>query len=98
MRFKKPLQALVVSAAFVTAAAAPALAVTKEVGGGTWSYGTTSETVWSNYFHSSSKHGSSVRNGYGDEERSACVNADKWSYADLPAHPEETDYAYWRKC
>lgn len=98
MRFKKPLQALVVSAALVGAAATPALAITENVGGGTWNYGTSKETVWSNYWHTSAKHGSSVRNGYGDEERSACKNADTWSYADLKAHPDETDYAYWRKC
>lgn len=98
MRFEKPLKTLVASAVMVVATAAPALAVTKEVGGGTWDYGATDRTVWSNYYHSSKNHGSSVLNGYNETERSACVGRNKWSYADLPAHPDETDEAFWRHC
>lgn len=99
MRFTK-LKTFAVSALLVGAAATPALATTVSAGGGTWDYGVNNNggSVWSNYWHTSAKHGSSVQNGYGEIERSACVGADRWSYASLPAHPDKTDESFWRKC
>lgn len=35
----------------------------KEVGGGTWNYGTTVGAGWSNYYHTSKCHGSSAYSG-----------------------------------
>ena len=39
-----------------------ALATTKSVSGGTWTYGATGSINYSNYFHPSKKHRSSVQN------------------------------------
>lgn len=78
-------------------AAAPALATVVNVGGGTWNYGVNNNggEVWSNYYHPSLRHRSSVINGYGEYYNSGCVSSGTWSYASLRADPNHTDYSYW---
>ncbi len=53
---------------------APRYTVTPE-GGGSWTYGTNgpNNTAYSNFYHASRKHGSSVQNGRGNVARSATV-------------------------
>lgn len=51
---------------------APRYTVSPE-GGGTWTYGTNGKdnTAFSNFYHKTRKHGSSVKNGAGNTKRSA---------------------------
>ncbi|MFZ6993517.1 lactococcin 972 family bacteriocin [Curtobacterium sp. RRHDQ66] len=53
---------------------APRYSVTPE-GGGSWTYGTNgpNNTAYSNFYHTTRKHGSSVENGRGNVVRSATV-------------------------
>jgi len=58
---RKILTISAVTAAIVLGAAAPALATTVNIGGGTWNYGTSyvfpvSEGVYSDYYHPSNHH------------------------------------------
>lgn len=73
---------------------------TKRVGGGTWEYGTTGPNgggiVYSNYYHSKTTHGSSVRNANGRVARSPNVKKNKRSNAQTNTVVGKVDRAYWR--
>lgn len=57
---------------------------TVKVAGGTWSYGTNSKVVYSNFHHPSRCHGSSARTYNGlITARSPKTAAGKWSYAQV---------------
>ena len=79
------------------AVAAPALATTESVGGGTWEHGVTAYSPagknYSNYYHGSRAHRSSVQNA-GGLVRSSCVGAGSWSVASQHATPRGNK-AYW---
>lgn len=68
-------------------------------GGASWKYGVTSNYdgyVYSYYYHSADKHGSSVKNSNGTV-RSACVGKGKWSSAKKAA-TLTGNHSYWRYC
>lgn len=68
-------------------------AISKSVGGGTWSYSLEpGRTVISQYYHSTRQHGSSARVGSGKIDR-GCASKGKWSWA--TATGSGTRYAYW---
>lgn len=57
---------------------------TVKIAGGTWSYGTNSKVVYSNFRHPSRCHGSSARTYNGlVTARSSKTAAGKWSYAQV---------------
>ncbi|MCR6514421.1 MAG: lactococcin 972 family bacteriocin [Clostridium sp.] len=57
------------------------LAKTVQVGGGTWNYGTGSGRVYSEYYHASEIHGSSVVNGNGVKDTDYNRAKGQWSDA-----------------
>ena len=79
--------------------AGTAMAVVASAGGGTWDYGIANllpGTNWSNYYHGSRAHGSSVEGDAG-LVRSPNVAAGRWSYASAwDSNPFRIDHAYWR--
>ncbi|WP_204576891.1 lactococcin 972 family bacteriocin [Clavibacter michiganensis] len=84
-------------AALLLGGAGAANAVTKNVGGGTWQYGTgfsPSAITYSNYNHPSKKHGSTACKSV-ECVRSATVPANSWSRASLHATPGGNS-SYWR--
>jgi lactococcin 972 family bacteriocin len=80
MNKRNVVKATLASAALILCAAAPAAAVTVDVGGGKWTYNQGANTAWSNYFHGSNKHASSVKIG-ANVFKSGCTSADVWSLA-----------------
>ncbi|MFC4507416.1 MULTISPECIES: lactococcin 972 family bacteriocin [Streptomyces] len=92
MKKKRIVKAALAGAAIAMAAASPALATTVDVGGGTWSYGTGANSVWSNYKHPSVNHSSSVRGAYWSY--SGCTKPGVWS---LASADEGYNEAYWDK-
>ncbi|MFT4217246.1 MAG: lactococcin 972 family bacteriocin [Micropruina sp.] len=103
-RFSGAKKALVTAglvAGLTFAGAAAASATVVSAGGGTWDYGVTNllpSTNWSNYYHGSKKHGSSVEGDAG-LVRSPCVAKNRWSYASAwDTNPFRIDHAYWRHC
>ena len=80
----------------VLGAAAPAYAVIKEVGGGTWDYGTNNTTVWSYYYHGSVCHGSSVETHV--IKRSPNTAGGAWARVTDRDRPLAVDKSYWRHC
>lgn len=82
-------------------AAGTAMAAVVSAGGGTWDYGVTSlapSNNWSNYWHPSRVHGSSV-GGDSGVKRSSCVGANRWSrVTNWDSNPFRIDHAYWRYC
>lgn len=69
---------------------------TVNVAGGTWSYGTNSRVVYSNFYHPSRYHGSSVRTYKGlITIRSPKTAAGKWSYAQVRRSPSTNEAFYW---
>ncbi|MBB4071312.1 lactococcin 972 family bacteriocin [Canibacter oris] len=97
---KKMIPTVLVSVGLVFAGAAAANAVvTYPAEGGTWDYGVDSSTIWSNYYHSTRSHGSSVRNCHGSLTRSPNVGPGHWSHAtryDGCTGWFKTDQAYYR--
>ncbi|MFF0448591.1 lactococcin 972 family bacteriocin [Streptomyces sp. NPDC004609] len=63
-RSRNVIKSAVAAGVIVMAAATPALAGTVNVGGGTWSYGTSCCSMWSNYKHVTANHSSSVQGDY----------------------------------
>ncbi len=63
------------------------------VSGGKWTYGVAGGKVYSQFYHASKRHQSSVINYKGDYDRSR-VAAGKNAYASLPSGPG-TDTAYY---
>ena len=82
LRIRKVLAAAAIGASAVTAVAAPAMAEREFVGGGTWDYGTAGlgTILYSNYYHPSNNHRSSV--SVNDiVTRSPCTSPGDWSHA-----------------
>ncbi|MEV7859221.1 hypothetical protein AB0O86_10405 [Streptomyces hirsutus] len=50
MNIKNSLKVAMAAGVLIVAGAAPALAIVKQVGGGTWDYGAGTATVWSDYY------------------------------------------------
>ena len=90
---RKALLAIAAGAIGALAVAAPALATTVSVGGGTWQYGVTVSN-YSNYYHGSKAHRSSVDNSVAGLVRSGCVSSGQWSYASEVAAASGNN-AYW---
>ena len=80
MKKRSALKATLASAALILGAAAPAMAITVDVGGGRWSYDQGANSAWSNYYHSNNKHASSVKIG-ANTFKSGCTSAGSWSLA-----------------
>lgn len=73
--------------------AAPALATTKHVGGGTWDYGRNSSITWSHYYHGKACHGSTA---VGESTyRTPDTPGGKWARAVVKA-AQSGNKAYWR--
>ena len=69
---------------------------TTKVAGGTWSYGTNSKVVYSNFHHPSRCHGSSARTYNGlITARSSKPAAGKWSYAQVRRSTDTNEAFYW---
>lgn len=69
---------------------------TVKVAGGTWSYGTNSKVVYSNFHHPSRCHGSSARTYNGlITARSPKTAAGKWSYAQVRRSTDTNEAFYW---
>ncbi|MFI0779673.1 lactococcin 972 family bacteriocin [Streptomyces sp. NPDC021212] len=69
---------------------------TKEVGGGTWSYGTTGTTTkgcYSNYIHPSKKHSASIAIANASDKD--IRGKDVWAKAYGKAGAAHTCYTYW---
>lgn len=64
--------------------------------GGTWQYGANPVKMWSNYWHASKCHGSSV---YTNTNKSVSIDtaAGQWSYAQLWVYDSSARY-YYRIC
>lgn len=98
---KRKMASVLGSIAMVTVMASVSLAsaATHHVSGGVWDHGTTGlfgdGTVYSNYFHASKVHGSSVKNANGKTAKSGDVAKGKTSYASTNAVAFKTDYAYY---
>ncbi|ROS50293.1 lactococcin 972 family bacteriocin [Frigoribacterium sp. PhB24] len=60
-----------------------------------WTYGT-KPRLYSNYFHRSRWHGSSVKTAAGRITQSANTSPGQWSFAYGTATPNRVDYAYYR--
>jgi lactococcin 972 family bacteriocin len=99
LRVRKIFAAVVIGASAVTAVAVPAMAGRQNVGGGVLDSGHAGFgfIIYSNYYHPSTNHGSSVRvNAY--IERSGCVGPGVWSHAQWATTPTANDAAFWRYC
>ncbi|MEU3183818.1 lactococcin 972 family bacteriocin [Streptomyces sp. NPDC006923] len=93
VRIKRGIKLAIAAGALVVGTAAPALATVVGVGGGTWDYGADATWTWSDYYHGSKCHGSSVqgKNYY----TSGDTAAGAWANAGAPAKLSGNQ-AYWR--
>lgn len=70
-----------------------------QIGGGTWSYGkeltTDGQYCYSNYYHATVVHGSTVQVGAGEDK--AVAGLGQWSYANLTAGAAYTCKTYYAK-
>ncbi|MFF8998751.1 lactococcin 972 family bacteriocin [Streptomyces achromogenes] len=82
MKFKNVLRAGAAAGVLVVAGAVPALATTVSVGGGTWDYGAGTATVWSDYYHPSTCHGST---SVGKTIQSDTAPSGDWSITQVQA-------------
>ena len=71
-------------------------AVIVQIDGGTWYYGTSSNLVWSRYYHNGQKHGSTAIGNYTSD--SGCVNRNVWSHASAEKGMFTTGQSYYRHC
>ncbi|WP_406486480.1 lactococcin 972 family bacteriocin [Streptomyces sp. NBC_01563] len=97
MNKRTGLKAAVASAALIFAAATPALAITVDAAGGRWSYDSGANSTWSNYYHSSQEHSSSVKSGSHIFD-SGCTAKGKWSLASIGDNDASVYYNPNRKC
>ncbi|MCO5999244.1 lactococcin 972 family bacteriocin [Actinoallomurus rhizosphaericola] len=67
----------------------------KNVGGGTWNYGTHATYGYSNYLHEKKCHGSSINSG-DKYKRDWGVRAGNWAITKIPRDGTSSIYAYWR--
>ncbi|MEV7035684.1 lactococcin 972 family bacteriocin [Streptomyces sp. NPDC093272] len=69
----------------------------ENVGGGTWSYGTTvsgtSKTCYSNYIHQTKQHSATAK--MSSYNKKVTEDAGIWANAKVGAGPGSTCYAYW---
>ena len=96
---KKFVKSIVAAAAITVAAAAPALAVTESVGGGTWNHGyqknafNNSSDVYSNYYHPRNHHtGTSI---CGSQNRTGSAGAGAWANSSASCSYFDSTAAYW---
>lgn len=85
--------AIVLASALVLGSSVAASATTENVGGGTWVYNADNASNYSNYYHGSSKHRSSVQNRYG-LVRSGDKPGGQWAYASQPV-AITNNQAFW---
>ncbi|GAA1110309.1 lactococcin 972 family bacteriocin [Nocardiopsis metallicus] len=78
---KRCVAAALLAAGLTAGAAGTALAGT-QIGGGTWYHGTTSSSVYSNYYHARNCHGSTAVGAYTDRSRNTAPGLT--SYASAP--------------
>ncbi|MFC8823696.1 lactococcin 972 family bacteriocin [Streptomyces rochei] len=97
MAKRNVIKAALASAAIVLGVAAPAMAITVDVGGGKWSYDEGANTAWSNFYHSKNKHASSVKIGE-NLFRSGCTSAGKWSLASGGKNGGDINWYYDPSC
>ncbi|MDO5066682.1 MAG: lactococcin 972 family bacteriocin [Propionibacteriaceae bacterium] len=92
-------KAVVVAVVIVMTSAGAAFAVTRHVAGGTWDYGTNIAlgVAWSNFWHPSKNHASSVRIG-ANVYSSPCVGARQNAYAERWRPPFTSAGYYYRFC
>jgi lactococcin 972 family bacteriocin len=98
LRIRKIVAAVAMGAGAAMAVAAPAMADREFVGGGTWDHGFAGlgTILYSNYFHPSVNHGSSVQVD-GIVYRSACVGPNVWSHVQTGS-AVSGNKVYWRYC
>ncbi|MDO5066610.1 MAG: lactococcin 972 family bacteriocin [Propionibacteriaceae bacterium] len=102
MKMKRKMASAIASGLMVVGLVTPmAAAITKDVGGGTWSYGVTyrngeQATVYSHYYHKKVFHRASTVNGYGEYSCHA-TRAGQTAWASQRAHPGKVDRSYWSK-
>ncbi|GEM_PF-523036 len=100
-RVRRAFIGATLSLGLVAAGATAAYATRVSAGGGIWDYGVTSLTAsynWSDYYHSSRVHGSSVTGDSG-LARSLCRGGGSWATARAwDSNPFRIDKAYWRHC
>ena len=97
MNKRTGIKVAVASAGLLLAAAAPALAITVDVGGGQWSYDQGANSAWSNYKHPSYYHGSSVKIG-SVLFSSGCTAPGSWSLASGSKNGGSISYYYKTSC
>lgn len=92
----KKIFSLILGSSILLISSVSALAATQNVSGGTWNYGISNSKVYSNYYHKTKKHSSSVKNGYNERSYSGTVGANKTSYASIKSHWSAIDYSYYQ--
>ena len=95
MGIKKRVFGVVLSAVMLLSVAGvgtASAAISKSVGGGTWSYSLEPKTVTSQYYHATNQHGSSVKIRNSKPLRN-CVKARITSF--IRTKGNGTRYAYW---
>lgn len=84
-------------AALSLGALAPAMAVTVNVGGGVWEYGTNGSVAFSNHYHPRINHGSTV-SANGQNYYSGCAVAGAWSMKSVTQIPNVSYGYYYSYC
>ncbi|WP_368502222.1 lactococcin 972 family bacteriocin [Corynebacterium sp.] len=74
--------------------AAPAMAI--PASGGDWVYGSNNSRVWSNYWHPSVWHASSVQGLWRGD--SGCQPPHAWANSSAPGRWWAADHSYYRFC
>ncbi|MEU2338512.1 lactococcin 972 family bacteriocin [Streptomyces sp. NPDC006654] len=95
MKFRNGLRAAAAAGVLVVAGAAPALATTVNVGGGTWDYGAGTATVWSDYYHSTKCHGST---SVGKTIQSDTASKGNWSITQVESALSGNETYYKTTC
>ncbi|MBC3185963.1 lactococcin 972 family bacteriocin [Corynebacterium sp. zg-331] len=95
-KLSRSLAATALSGALVAGGAAAALAIQVNVDGGTWSYGINSTHVYSNYYHPTTKHGSTAVGTFTAD--SGCQDPNLWAKASAPKRSYAVDKSYYRFC
>lgn len=75
----------------VTGVGTASAAISKSVGGGTWSYSKEFRMITSQYYHGSENHGSTAK--IGSTQVRDCRVKGNWSFARVRG--SGTQYAYW---
>lgn len=79
MKMMNGIKTVAAASLIIVAAAAPALAVSEDAGGGRWSHAVGGDYVYSNYYHKDNYHASSVEGKYW--AKSGCTKEKLWSKA-----------------